>query len=111
MAKLLFMLGTFLLIGLTLLGLRQHRLELTRHSALLTQEIEGRSRPTLWGQEYRIAGETNPVVLPEQLKNCGLDLQAEPTTAPSRGAGVDSSGDLVAPLRQRSTGTTSRSRH
>ena len=62
MAKVLFMLGAFLLIGLTLLGLRVHRWEYARESALLAQEVRERSVPAIWGQEYEIAGQTNPVV-------------------------------------------------
>lgn len=61
----------FLLVALALLGLRQHRLELTSQTAQLQADVQLREQ-TMWGQRMKIAQETNPVVLAAELKKQGL---------------------------------------
>lgn len=100
MLKLLFTIVVFLVLGLTVLGLRQQRTEITAATARLHHEITLRKH-TLWGQEETIAKRTNPLVLTKGLKASGL-LQDE-AEAPADGAvppRVDRDRDLTAGLRR-----------
>src|SRR3954471_3399162 len=72
MVKLLVMLVAFLLVALTLLGLRQHRLELTSESAAIYERIRERNE-TLLDQRVVIARRTNPWALAAALNESGVD--------------------------------------
>ncbi|HUO08654.1 MAG TPA: hypothetical protein VM008_10170 [Phycisphaerae bacterium] len=105
MFKLLVMLGTFLLIALSMLALRQRRLEMTADSVRIHDEILAR-RQTLLDQRVEISKRTNPWALAAGLKAAGMDtggaLEARPSTqTPSQRTGAASSGvetDLLAPV-------------
>ena len=103
MFKLLVMLGTFLLIALTVLALRQRRLEMTSDSVRIHDAILAR-RQTLLDQRVQISRQTNPWALAAGLKAAGMDaggaLQARPAT-PSLQTGAATSTvetDLLAPV-------------
>jgi len=106
MLKLMVMIGAFLLVGLSLLGLRQHRLELTSQTAKLHDQILEREQ-VMWGQELQIAKTTNPLAVSEGLKTAMPELTAAYLprgTAPARGVRTPAPGgdrDLIAPLRRR----------
>jgi hypothetical protein len=70
--KLLAMLVTFLLVALGLLGLRQHRLELTSQSTRIYETIRDRQH-TLLDQRVAIARETNPWAIAAALEEHGVD--------------------------------------
>ncbi|HEY4329704.1 MAG TPA: hypothetical protein VGN88_08200 [Phycisphaerae bacterium] len=102
MMKMLVMLGAFLLVALTLLSLRQHRLELTAQSAKIYGEIRDRN-DILLTQQVEIARRTNPWTLANNLQksgvNTGTALQLRPDSTPhtTPPAGTVET-DLVAPL-------------
>ena len=101
MFKLLFTLLVFLAIGLALLGLRQHRLELTADAARLHQQVTEREQ-TLWGQEVQIAGPTDPRKITEAIKASGIELAlpiSGSATQQSR-LPVEATGDLVGAVRR-----------
>ena len=72
MIKLLVMLVTFLAVALALLGIRQHRLELTSQSAAIYERIRERNE-TLLDQRVLIARQTNPWTLATALKDSGVN--------------------------------------
>jgi hypothetical protein len=101
--KLLFTLGTFLMVALALLALRQHRLELTSQSMKIHDEITAREH-TLWDQRVEIARRTNPWALAAGLQKAGVDTGGAMTPRQSANprAGVSLPAietDLVAPVR------------
>ncbi len=105
MLKFLAMIGVFLLVGLVLLGLRQHRLELTSQTAKLHDQILDREQ-VLWGQQEEIARKTNPLAVSAGLKKAMPELTAAyltGSTPPERGVQSPTHGDadrdLIAPLR------------
>ena len=103
MFKLLFTLAAFLLMGLCLLGLRQHRLEVTSKSAQLHRTILEREH-TLWDQEVQITAKTNPMTLAAGLKASGMDLgdnfsQGAPSTRARSRTNPDGDTDLIRRLR------------
>ena len=101
MFKLLFTLVIFLALGLALLGLRQHRLELTAEAARLHQQVSEREQ-TLWGQEVQIALRTDPRKITEAIKASGIELAlpiSGNATQPSR-LPVEATGDLVGAVRR-----------
>jgi hypothetical protein len=69
--KLLTTMLVFLVVALLVLGLRQHRLELTSQTAWLQGQIAQREQ-TLWGQRMAIARATNPTVLASELQKQNL---------------------------------------
>jgi hypothetical protein len=101
--KLLVMLGTFLLIALAMLALRQRRLEMTADSVRIHDEILAR-RQTLLDQRVEISKRTNPWALAAGLKAAGMDtggaLEERPTaSAPSQRTGTSGvETDLLAPV-------------
>ena len=105
MFKLLFTLMVFLMLGLALLGLRQHRLELTAETARLHQQVLDREK-TLDGQEVQISQSTNPLKISEAIKASGIELplpstgRAGPTRTPT-----DRTGDIVGAVRRQQTRT------
>jgi hypothetical protein len=70
--KLLAMLVAFLLVALTLLGLRQRRLEITSESAGIYAQIRERNE-TLLDQRVEISRISNPWTLAANLKNAGVN--------------------------------------
>ena len=72
MFKLLAMIVTFLAVGLTLLALRQHRLELTSQSAAIYDIIRDRNH-TLLDQRVEIARKTNPWAIASALHDSGVN--------------------------------------
>jgi hypothetical protein len=97
--KLLFTLGTFLVVALALLALRQHRLELTSESMKIHDEISAREH-TLWDQRAEIARRTNPWALASGLQAAGVDTGAALTPRPSsKPAAPAIQTDLAAPFR------------
>lgn len=109
MLKLLFTLGVFLLLSLAVLGLRQHRLEVTSQTARLHDQIKVREQ-TLWDQRVQIAKSTNPLALAVNLKTAGMSageaMQPRSTGrrtpgstagAPSHGPETDLAASLGAP--------------
>ena len=103
MFKLLAMLVTFLMVALCLLGLRQHRLELTSECTRIYDTIRDRQH-TLLDQRVEIARQTNPwaiaAALEQQGVNTGDALRARQTHLGARGAANPNAveTDLVAPL-------------
>ncbi len=100
MFKLLAMLLTFLLVGLTLLGLRQHRLELTSKSAAIFAEIQNKE-DKIRGQQVDIARETNPWTILAALKQAGINTGDAMQTRSQGASGPTVPAietDLVAPL-------------
>jgi hypothetical protein len=102
--KLLAMLVTFLLVALGLLGLRQHRLELTAHSTRIYETIRERQH-TLLDQRVEIARRTNPWAIANALEtqgvNTGEAMRRRQTQAgrPPGAVQVPAvESDLVAPL-------------
>ena len=105
MLKLLVMLVTFLLVALTLLGLRQHRLELTSESAGIYDRIRERNE-TLLDQRVVITKITNPWALAAALNDSGVDTGealrsrqtriGEPAAEPGGVRPVET--DLLAPV-------------
>jgi hypothetical protein len=102
--KLLAMLMMFLVVALVLLGLRQHRLELTADSVRIYDQIRDRHH-TLLDQRVIIARQTNPWALATALKeqgvNTGEALRSRTTQlTPRGGTGITPQveTDLVAPL-------------
>jgi hypothetical protein len=101
--KLLFTLGTFLLVALALLALRQHRLELTSESMKIHDQITAREH-TLWDQRVEIARRTNPWALASGLQKAGVDTGGAMSPRPSTNARSGNlppavETDLVAPVR------------
>jgi hypothetical protein len=101
--KLLFTLGTFLVVALALLALRQHRLELTSQSMKIHEEITAREH-TLWDQRVEIARRTNPWALAAGLQKAGVDtggaMTPRQSTNPRVGVALPAvETDLVAPVR------------
>ena len=101
--KLLVMLGTFLLVALAMLALRQRRLEMTAESVKIHDEILAR-RQTLLDQRVQISKQTNPWALAAGLKAAGMDtggaLEQRPSTADVRSNNGTPAvvTDLVAPV-------------
>jgi hypothetical protein len=99
--KLLVMLGAFLLVALTLLSLRQHRLELTAQTAKIYDQIRDRN-DTLLSQKVEIARRTNPWTLANNLQQSGVNTGAalQVHTLPGHTASTAPvvEDDLVAPL-------------
>ena len=115
MFKLLAMMVTFLLVALCLLGLRQHRLELTSECTRIYDTLRDRQH-TLLDQRVEIARQTNPwaiaAALEQQGVNTGDALRTRQTHLGTR-ATVNTPAvetDLVAPLLNdgHSSGTRSR---
>lgn len=105
MFKLLFTLGTFLVVALSLLALRQRRLELTSESVQIHDRIMAREQ-TLWGERVEIAQRTNPWALNAGLKAAGIDTGAamserdtgkKPPGAAAAPGAIET--DLVAPVQ------------
>jgi hypothetical protein len=99
MAKLLFMLGAFLVLGLMVLGLRHHRLELTAQTAQLHRtalELEQQ----LADQQVQITRTSNPVVLQQELAARGMAGGAQTQPAPMTVQMLGSEGDLVGALKR-----------
>jgi len=102
---LLVMLGTFLLIALAMLALRQRRLEVTSETVKIHDEILAR-RQTLLDQRVQIARQTNPWALAAGLKAAGMDtgnaLEVQPgvsTRSTTNGPATPAiETDLVAPV-------------
>ena len=99
MAKLLFTLGAFLLLSLTVLGLRQHRLELTAQTARLHNEAL-QLQQALADQQVEITQKTNPLVLQKELAQMGLAGGAVTQPAPQTRDLLGSDGDLVGTLKR-----------
>ncbi len=99
--KLLVMLGAFLLVALTLLSLRQHRLELTAQNAKIYGQIRDRN-DILLTQQVEIARRTNPWTLANNLQQSGINtggaLQPRPTAGHAAQIAPAVEDDLVAPL-------------
>jgi hypothetical protein len=102
--KLLAMLLTFLLVAFALLGLRQHRLELTSESAAIFNRIRERQH-TLLDQQVQITRQTNPWAIATALQNAGVNtgeaLRPRDTKLgkPANGPAVPAvETDLLAPL-------------
>lgn len=100
MLKLLVTLLAFLALALAVLGLRQHRLELTAQTARLLEQIERRTHST-WDQEARITTVSNPLVLAQNLKSRGMAGDIGVRDVPRANRETDNPGDLIAPLRRR----------
>ena len=100
MLKLLVMLVTFLGVGLALLGLRQHRLELTSESAKTYALIRDRGESIL-GNQVDIARVTNPWTLAANLKKTGFNTGSALEKRSGNKAQLIPSveQDLTAPLR------------
>ena len=96
MMKLLVMLVSFLLLALAILGIRQHRLEVTSQTSRLIDQIEQRKHE-LWDQDPKITETSNPLALAQNLKSRGLvgDIGVKDKRE------ADTPGDLIAPLRRR----------
>src|SRR4051812_20037415 len=73
MFKLLAMIITFLLVALSLLAIRQHRLELTAQSAKIYDQIRERNQ-TLLDQQVQIAKITNPWAVASALEKSGVNV-------------------------------------
>ncbi|MGN6370223.1 MAG: hypothetical protein ACTHN5_18355 [Phycisphaerae bacterium] len=103
MLKLLVMLGTFLLLALGMLALRQRRLEMTADAVRIHDQILAR-RQTLLDQRVQISKRTNPWALAAGLKAAGMDtggaLQERPEATNVRPGGSAPAvvTDLVAPV-------------
>lgn len=105
MFKMLVTLGVFLVVALTLLAVRTHRLEVTSESARIHEEIKQREQ-TLLDQRAQIAQQVTPWTLVANLKAAGMDagdavVSHAITTPPtvrqqSQTPAVET--DLVAPL-------------
>ena len=100
MLKLLAMLMAFLLVALTLLGLRQRRLELTSETSAVYGQIRERNEKLL-DQKVVIAQNTNPRTLVSSLQNAGMDTGPilQPRPANPRTALPVIEQDLVDPIR------------
>jgi hypothetical protein len=98
--KLLVILLTFLGIGIALLGLRQHRLELNAQSVQIYSQIRDRNEKLL-SQNIDLAKATNPWALAANLKHSGVNpgaaLERRGTQVGKEPPAVES--DLIAPLR------------
>ncbi len=106
MFKLLVMLGTFLLVALAMLALRQRRLEMTAESVRIHDEILAR-RQTLLDQRVQISKQTNPWALAAGLKAAGMDTGGALEQRPSTNVGSSNSTpavvtDLEAPVMDES---------
>jgi hypothetical protein len=104
--KLLAILVTFLLVAQGLLGLRQHRLELTAQSTKIYETIREREH-TLLDQKVEIARSTNPMAIAATLEQQGVDpgdamrmrqTQGKPAGAVQLPPPSAVETDLVAPL-------------
>jgi hypothetical protein len=100
--KLSVMLGTFLLVALAVLALRQRRLEMTADSVRIHDEILAR-RQTLLDQRVQISKQTNPWALAAGLKAAGMEtggaLEQRPlTTNVKTNSAPAVVTDLVAPV-------------
>ena len=100
MFKLLAMLVTFLVVGLTLLGLRQRRLELTAESSRLYTHIREQNETRL-EEERQIVGISNPWALKDALQRSGVNtggaLERRRSTVGRVVPAIET--DLVAPVR------------
>ena len=103
MFKLLFILGTFLVVALALLAVRQHRLDLTSESVKIHDEIQAREH-SLWDQRAQIAEHTNPWALASGLREAGVDTgaalnphESQRAVTPSAPPAIET--DLLAPVR------------
>lgn len=99
------MLVAFLLVALALLGLRQHRLELTAESAKIYSQIRERNE-TILSQRVDIAKQTNPPALATALEASGVNTGAAlhmRGSSVGRGRSVPSGPevDLTDQVRQR----------
>ena len=109
MFKLLFTIGVFLMLALTLLGLRQHRLELESQTAQLRRIALAEREETLRDQQVTITQRTNPLALLDGLNKKGLDLGQVTTIEMTAGVGDrndshgDANRDLTAPLPRHGT--------
>jgi len=98
--KLLVMLGAILLVALTLLSLRQHKLELQAQSVKIAGQIRDRN-DTILTQQVEIARITNPWTLNTNLQNAGINTGGalQPRQTSHRSAATPTvETDLVAPL-------------
>jgi hypothetical protein len=98
--KMLVMLVWFMVVSMVLVGLRQHRLEITSGSASIYDEIRDR-RQTLLDQRVEIAKQTNPWALASALQSAGVNtgeaLRSRDTTV--SGPKIPKvETDLVAPV-------------
>ncbi len=109
--KMLMTLGTFLVVALAVLALRQRRLEVTSDVARIHDEIVARKQ-TLLDQRVEIAKQTNPWTLAASLKASGVDtgdaLELRQRSGNKLGTNGSGSGaarpavetDLVAPVME-----------
>jgi hypothetical protein len=98
--KLLVMLGAFLLVALTLLSLRQHRLELNAQTVKIHSQIRERN-DVLLTQQVEIARRTNPWTLAANLQQSGVNTGSalQPRQTSTRNpVPPPIETDLVAPL-------------
>lgn len=98
--KLLVMLGAFLLVALTLLSLRQHRLELNAQTVKIHSQIRERN-DVLLTQQVEIARRTNPWTLAANLQQSGVNTGSalQPRQTSTRNPALPPiETDLVAPL-------------
>jgi hypothetical protein len=103
--KLLVMLGTFLLIALAMLALRQRRLEMYSDAVRIHDQIIAR-RQTLLDQRVQITKKTNSWALAAGLKAAGMDVGGALESRPSVDSRSPSGGpatpavetDLLAPV-------------
>ena len=114
MLKLLVMLGAFLVVAQVLLGLRQHRLELTSQSVSIYSKIRD-CNDTLQGQQADIAVKTNQWTLAAALEKSGIDTgKALRPPVGKPGANGPSTPqvetDLLAPLMEDRTNSTNAAR-
>ena len=82
------MLGTFLLVALAMLALRQRRLEMTADSVRIHDEILTR-RQTLLDQRVQISKQTNPWALAAGLKAAGMETGAAGAAAVDGECSID----------------------
>jgi len=104
--KLLVTLGFFLLVAMTLFGLRQQQMEIHAQCARLYRDIENR-KDTLRNQQLEISRATSAKALTLGLKNAGIDtgdaLQmrdgrtGKPRSPAKTMPAIET--DLIAPLR------------
>jgi hypothetical protein len=102
--KLLIMLVAFLGVALALLGLRQHRMELTSESVKIYDQIRERNE-SLLDQRAQIARNTNPWSLAATLKDAGVNtgaaLRGRDPEPHAQATKPQVETDLVAPLMDR----------
>ena len=97
------MLGTFLLIALAMLALRQRKLEMYADTVKIHDEILAR-RQTLLDQRVEITKKTNSWALAASLKAAGVDVGGALESRPSAESGTNGpqipkvESDLLAPV-------------